>query len=31
VTPEASAIINYAKSSKASALLQAMGANPVTE
>ena len=31
VTREASAIINYAKSSKASALLQAMGANLVTE
>ena len=31
VTPEASAIINYARSSKASALLRAMGATPVVE
>jgi phosphate transport system substrate-binding protein len=31
VTPEALAIINYARSSKASALLQAMGAVPIAE
>ena len=31
VTPEASAVIGYARSSKASALLQAMGAIPVAE